>query len=111
MMEHREFAMDKYLSLHQELVFNGVILNKIPLVKTLKLREIISLKCLTGSLSSHYEPGADLPINMHAFPGFYAEAGIGISNVFRVFSIQAVRRLTSSDQNKWGLIAGVRVHF
>lgn len=111
MMEPREFAMDKYLSLNQELVFNGILFNKIPFIKTLKLRELVSLKCLTGSLSPQYLLSTDLPPGMKAFPGFYAETGIGISNLFRVFSVQVVRRLTNAEQNKWGMIAGVRVHF
>ena len=47
-MNFMEFMSDEYFTLKATHSFNGAILNKIPLLKRLKLREIISLKMLYG---------------------------------------------------------------
>src|SRR5664279_1235797 len=50
LMNFLEFVSDQYTSLNIDNCFNGFVFNKIPLFKKLKLREVVSLKMLYGSL-------------------------------------------------------------
>ncbi len=106
LMNFLEFVSDQYASLNAEYCFNGFILNKIPLVKKLKLRELLTLKVLYGNLSSTNNP--DLHSNLFKFPidnnGVpltytldkrpYIEAGVGVSNVLKIFRVDFVKRFS-----------------
>lgn len=105
-MNFLEFVSDQYASLNVEYCFNGFILNKIPLVKKLKLRELLTLKVLYGNLSSTNNP--DIHTNLYKFPTDingvpltytldkqpYIEAGVGVSNVLKIFRIDFIKRFS-----------------
>ena len=61
-----KYWVDGFLEHH----FNGWLLNKIPILKKTKLREILSLRYLTDDVIRHYW-----------------EAGFGIDNIFRVVRV------------------------
>ena len=126
LMNFMEFMSDRYASINLEHNFNGFILNKIPLVKRLQLREILTLKVLSGSLSSKNDPreGSGLyqfPRDRHgnvvspalgATP--YVEGSAGISNIFKILRVDLVRRFTYLDHpriSKWGIRAKIKVDF
>lgn len=114
MMNIMEYGLDKYIAIHQELLLNGLIFNYIPIVKNLKLREIFTLKCLVGSLEQHQQPLLIFPDYMKELNTPYVEAGAGVTNIFRIFTIQVFRRFTDTDLpgvRKWGLITGIRFNF
>jgi hypothetical protein len=106
LMNFLEFVSDQYASLNVEYCFNGFILNKIPLVKKLKLRELLTLKVLYGNLSSTNNP--DIHTNLYKFPTDingvpltytldkqpYIEAGVGVSNVLKIFRIDFIKRFS-----------------
>jgi hypothetical protein len=106
MMNFLEFVSDQYASVNIEYCFNGFIFNKIPLVKKLKLRELLTFKVLYGSLRKTNNP--DYQNNLFKFPtdinGIpltytfenqpYVEAGIGVSNILKIFRVDLVRRFT-----------------
>jgi hypothetical protein len=106
LMNFLEFVSDKYVSINAQHSFNGFFLNKIPIIKKLKWREIITLKMLYGGLSSINDPNknsnllkfpidnAGVPITYTFGSVPYTEASVGISNIFNVFRIEFVRRLT-----------------
>ncbi|MCX6251105.1 MAG: DUF5686 and carboxypeptidase regulatory-like domain-containing protein [Bacteroidetes bacterium] len=62
----RKYWVDGFLEHH----FNGWLINKIPLLKKTKLREILSLRYLTNDAIRHYW-----------------EAGFGIDNIFKVIRV------------------------
>lgn len=121
LMNFMEFMSDEYASLKITHSFNGVILNRIPLLKHLKLREVASLKFMYGRLTNDNNPDAQkdvflFPMNEQresityqfkdGIP--YAEASIGISNIFKIFRVDLLQRLTYLDNQDIGSLFGVK---
>ncbi len=102
MMNFMEFVGDRFVALKLEHNFNGALLNKIPLLSHLKWRELLSLKVLSGGLSSSNRNGAfDFPKNEEGLPAMYAlgnkpyiEGGVGVGNILKFFRIDLVKRFT-----------------
>jgi hypothetical protein len=109
LMNFLEFVSDQYASINIDHSFNGFILNKVPLIKRLKLREIVTCKVLYGSLSDNNNP--DYQDNLFLFPADaegtpstftltnkpYIEAGVGLSNIFRIFRVDFIKRFSYTD--------------
>ena len=94
MMRDMEFAMDKYVSWFLTYHINGLVMNRIPYLNKLKLRGVVSFSGIYGHLSdSHYFEQVN-PIS-HTMP--YMEMTVGIENIFRLFRIDYVRRLSYND--------------
>lgn len=109
LINNMEFLNDRYANLDIWWNMNGKIFNRIPLFKKLKWREYIGVKCLWGDLTSknnpyleknqgdnilmHFPEGAN--VMDHNKP--YVEAIIGVTNIFKILSVQYVRRLTYTD--------------
>lgn len=126
LMNFMEFMSDRYASLNLEHSFNGFFLNKVPLVKRLQLREVASLKILTGDISAKNRP--DENSGLYRFPtdergrvrSFaldrtpYIEGSIGLSNIFKVLRVDYVRRFTYLNNPgvaKWGIRVKLNVDF
>ena len=106
MMNYYEFASDRYASLYVEHHFQGLLFNKIPLFRKLKWREVISAKGLIGDLSSKHESIMDFPEGLYSLNEPYMEASVGIENIFKIFRVDAMWRLTHLDHDnieKFGL--------
>lgn len=125
LMNFLEFVSDKYASLFVDHNFNGFILNKIPLIKHLGLREIVTLKILYGGLGENNNPNLNTPAIMTQWGlmplpkdkdgnpstftldrGPYMEMSIGIGNIFKVLRVDLIRRLTytaNPNITKWGI--------
>ncbi|MBD1427379.1 DUF5686 and carboxypeptidase-like regulatory domain-containing protein [Sphingobacterium arenae] len=106
MMRSMEFVADEYIRLAFEHQLEGFILNKIPLIKKLKLREIWGGKMFYGRLSDLNNPyiskdvilfdtDADGNIMTHVFDNKvpYWEGKVGIDNIFRLLRVEYIRRL------------------
>jgi len=128
MMNFMEFVGDKYASLQIEHSFNGYFFNKIPLLKRLKLRELVTFKGVIGSLSEKNNPSHINNTSSMLFPldkngnntvyslndGGYVEVSVGIENIFSFFRVDLVRRLTYLDNPnapKYGIRVRFRVEF
>lgn len=100
-----EFLNDRYASLDIAWDINGKIFNRIPLLKKLKWREYVGVRSLWGYLSEKNDPslarnqGSSI---LMLFPDGsnvmdsgkpYFEMSVGISNIFRFFQVEYVRRL------------------
>ena len=126
MMNFMEFISDQYVSLNLEHRFYGFFLNKIPLLRRLKLREVFTFKALYGGITGPNNPdvtdglmkfptdldGNRTTFTLHDRP--YMEVGIGISNIFKIFRIDFVKRLTYLDNpnvSSWGILAKFVVDF
>ena len=100
MMNLYEFASDTYLSATLEHHFNGFFLNRIPLMRKLKWREVLYAKGLVGDISTKNSRGnaiLDFPESLGDVNKPYAEAGVGLENVFKFFRVDAIWRLTHRD--------------
>src|SRR5690606_15927318 len=56
LMNDLEFVSDQYIKLHIEHRLHGFILNKIPLLKKLKMREVVGFKLLYGDVRPENRP-------------------------------------------------------
>ena len=136
LINNMEFLNDRYASLDVSWNMQGKIFNRIPLLKKLKWREFIGVKCLWGKLTDKNNPflaqNADDPVLM-MFPGHYDEAGnfhtssyvmdpkkpyveisAGIHNIFKLLHVEYVRRLNYNElptANKWGIRFMIRTVF
>jgi len=105
-MKRMEYAADKYINIHNEWNFNGLLLNHVPLINRFNLREIASFKLAYGSCSNKHSQIIDFPASTSGMNKPYMEVGIGISNIFHILSVQSVWRLTSSqlpDPDRWSI--------
>lgn len=105
LMNPMEFAIDRYASIDLTYWGNGVLFNRIPYVKKLKLREVVCFKGLSGKLSDKNNPS--LNPTLFKFPcdtntrlmssNPYMELSVGLDNIFTVLRIDYVWRLTYRD--------------
>ena len=93
-MNYFEFVSDKYASLHYQHYFQGLLLNKIPLMRKLKWRLLGTANILSGSLRqenidimANEDPDGNSTPDFHyldpAIP--YIELGYGISKAPSLF--------------------------
>lgn len=84
MMNYYEFISDQYASLFVVHHFQGFFLDKIPLMRKLKWREVASLRGVYGSMS---DENKSLLVNQNAFSTLskkpYVEAGFGSRKYFQ----------------------------
>lgn len=102
LMNYFEFVSDSYVSLNYRHHFEGLFFNRIPLIKKLNWRFLVTANMLYGSLSqenvdivpyssrlnSSVKQFGDLP---------YTEVGYGIENIFKAFRVDFVHRLTYNN--------------
>lgn len=94
LLHFASFAHNIYSNAHLYLNGGGMLLNRIPLVKQLKLREIVSLKVHVGDLNNSYKPVFDLPsYYSNEINKPYAEIGFGLTNIFKVMRVEYVHQL------------------
>jgi len=98
MMNYYEFASDQYAMATIIHHFDGFFLNKIPLMRKLKWREVASFRCVYGSVSQENRDALLFPSTLFTLNnGPYMEAGAGIENIFRLFRVDCFWRLTYLD--------------
>jgi Family of unknown function (DUF5686)/CarboxypepD_reg-like domain len=114
MMNYMEFATDNYFNLHSELIMNGLILNQIPLIKNFNFREMFSYNFAYGSLRDAHRNLLDYPIQLQSLTNPYSEVGVGLTNIFRLFSIQSMWRLSHFNKTgvvPWGVRGSLNIRF
>jgi ferritin len=100
LMNYYEFVSKEYASLMVEHHFNGLFFNHVPLMRRMKLREVVGFKMLAGSLSERTPGSIMFPENLDVLTKPYMEAGAGIENLFKFVRIDAIWRLTYRDPNQ-----------
>lgn len=94
MMNYYEFASDQFISASIYHHFEGLFLNKVPLLRKLKWREVVTLKTVWGTVNKKNRETLIFPETLSALDkGPYAEASVGIENIFKVFRLDAFWRL------------------
>lgn len=113
LMNNLEYCADEYFSVFLSYHFDGFFFNKIPGFRKLKWREVVTGRALYASLrqfAQHRElirfphPGAAQGLVPAIYQPYY-EVGVGIENIFRVFRLDFIWRLTNlnSDRDHNGL--------
>lgn len=99
LMNYLEFVSDQYASGMIEQHFEGLLFNRLPLIKKLKWREFIFAKIYAGTLSAannqskYLFPSGAGPLNEP-----YLEVGLGIENIFKLSRVDFTWRLNYSDK-------------
>jgi hypothetical protein len=100
MMNYYEFGSDQYVAAGIYHHFEGLLFNKVPLLKKLKWREVITAKAVWGSVNEKNRNTLIFPNTLKSLEsGPYVEATAGIENIFKVFRIDALWRLTYPKPN------------
>lgn len=102
LMKPMEFVNDQALSWDLTYWGNGILMNRLPLIKRLRLREVISLHGIWGSLSDKNNPANASDVFLFPSDALcqsmgdkpYMEAGVGLDNIFTILRVDYVWRLT-----------------
>ncbi len=103
-MRPMEFIMDQYVAFFATYHLKGWILNRIPLINRLRLREVVGFNFLYGGLSNKNDFYSD-PTGLYKMPegtqAFgtrpYMEYSIGVENILKFLRVDFVRRLSYLD--------------
>lgn len=106
-MNALEFINDEYVSWDVTYHMNGNLLNRLPLVKKLKWREVLCFRGLWGHLTDKNNPEKHIGEGLYRFPSVtrfmgntpYMEASAGIENILKFLRIDYVWRLTYRDHS------------
>lgn len=119
MMNQYEFLSDQFVGANLEHSIGGGIFKYLPLIKKLKFRQFWTAKGIIGSLTD-----ANAAINLNK--GFmfrtlsndpYVEVGTGVENIFRLFRVDFIWRVTPSSlpnetlQRNFGVLGSMKVAF
>ncbi len=117
LMNRFEYLSDKYAGINMEHNIGSGLFRFIPLTRKLKWRQFYTAKTLWGSLSPeniaiNNKAGTFKTLNGKT----YVEVGTGIDNIFKVFRLDFVWRLSPSTtyagkQNKFGVFGSFQIQF
>ncbi|MEN3324704.1 DUF5686 family protein [Mariniflexile soesokkakense] len=121
-LDFYEFVSDTYTSLQLEHNFNGRFFSRIPFLRKLNLREIVSIRGVWGDISDE-----NIALNTTANPNsipliapsqnMYYEYSFGVGNIFKVFRIDFNFRGNYLDEvknpnaRKFGVTGSFGFHF
>ena len=135
LVDNMEFLTDRYMSLMTSWDLNGIIFNRIPLLRKLKWREYLGVNLLWGTLSDKNNPFLEKNANdsrLFYFPGEFNSKGTfeyqshlmdknrpyvewvaGIHNIFKIVHVEYVRRVNyfRPGTKKWGIRFMIRMTF
>ncbi|GAB3324845.1 DUF5686 family protein [Larkinella ripae] len=102
LMNFFEFVSDRYVGVIGEHNFEGLFFNRIPAIRRLKWRFLATGAVLMGGISptniNLIPPTNELGQTVLGFQSLsrapYVEVGYGIDNIFKVFRVDAIHRLT-----------------
>jgi len=115
LMNYQEFVSDRYASLSLEHHFQGLFLNRIPLLRKLQLREVVGGRFLIGEADKNKHNQLLFPSTMSPLNGKpYAEVSVGVENIIKFLRIDAVWRLTDTkldNVSKFMLMFSLQIIF
>ena len=120
LMNAMEFVADHYVTFNATYYLKGWILNRVPLIKFMRLREVVSFNMVYGGLTDKNNPSktSDLYIFPEGTQALgstpYMEASVGLENIFKILRVDYYRRLTylnHPDIKKNGVRIALRFSF
>lgn len=121
LMNSFEFVSDIWVGVRAVQHFDGFFLNRIPLIRKLKWREVAFFRGVWGSLSQENQEANALNHQDNGGPyygsfnrGPYMEVGAGIENIFKVIRVDALWRLSyfdNQDAQKFSVRATLSFYF
>jgi hypothetical protein len=107
LMDPMEFINDRFVSWEMTYFMNGWLFNRLPLIKELQLREVLSFRGWFGDLSDKNNPEINGE-NLYKFPENtymmgdrpYMEVGVGIENIFKLIRLDYIWRLSYRDHER-----------
>jgi hypothetical protein len=121
-LDFYEFVSDTYTSFHMEHNFNGRLFSRIPFLRQLNLREIVSIRGVWGEISDE-NIALNTTNNPNEVPLIapsknpYYEYSLGIGNIFKVFRIDFNFRgnykdaILNPDARKFGITGSFGFYF
>ena len=111
MMDFYEFGSDRWLTGFYEHNFNGLLLGIIPLIQRLDLREVVTVRGAWGTLSDQNRTGAPFLLmpGLNSLETPYVEAGVGIANIFRLFRVDCMWKLTHRNGRDFAVCIGLDI--
>lgn len=112
LMKYQEFVSDTYVSLFYEHHFVGFFLNKIPLFRRLKWREVVGVRSLWGQYHPEHHDSLILPVGMKGLSNKpYTEFSVGLENIFKFVRIDGIWRANYNETTKsqFGLFVTLQI--
>lgn len=119
-MNFFEFVSDEWASLWASYHAEGLFLNKIPLMRKLKWREVASAKAVVGGYDLNNDRVLERDFNFDGQPDIYTltkpfvEAAVGVENIFKVLRVDFIWRLSYLDNPnivRYGIRAKLQFDF
>lgn len=107
LMNFMEFYADEFVQLHLAHHFDGWLLDRVPLIKKLKLRSFLFGKALVGGANQANPYLNDLPLRTAILAQPYYEWGFGLENILKFARVDFVWRYTdnvSRQENFWFIV-------
>ncbi|MGO2294811.1 MAG: DUF5686 family protein [Psychroflexus halocasei] len=117
LLDYYEFVTDSYVSLHMEHNFNGRLFSRIPGLRDLDLREIISFRAVYGELSDENKAlnaSFTNPVLVAPDRKPYWSYSFGVGNIFRIFRLDFHFRgnyRSLPDVRNFGMTGGFGFYF
>ena len=111
MMNYYEFGSDRWLTGFYEHNFNGLLLGILPLIKRLDLREVVSVRGAWGTISEKNRAGAPFLLmpGLSSLETPYIEAGVGVANIFHLFRVDCMWKLTHRNGRDFAVCIGLDI--
>jgi hypothetical protein len=113
-LDYYEFVTDTYASVFLEHNFNGRLFSRIPFLRKLNLREIISVRGVWGEISDENKALNASGLIYQSPDKVYWEYSAGIGNIFKIFRLDFNFRGNYNDHpdaRKFGITGTFGFHF
>ncbi len=97
LMNYYEFISDQWVRVLFEHHLQGFVMDRLPLVRKLKLRMVYSGKMVIGSYSEKHNKELLLPFYSKELSSPYYEVGVGLENILKFIRVDAIWRLSYRD--------------